>query len=234
MEQARKVSDAVLYEGYLLYPYRASADKNRLRWQFGVLVPSVLAEAGWPEPSRSRTECLLDLPAGNAPVEVAVTARFLQVWPREGAGPSFDEGVEREVTASMPVHRLIEAEHAVAFDFVGGSGALRVSAGHCAGSVDALRLPVVLENTPQPIETPDRPAPVEAAVVDGPAVDGHAADPGVRPRAALEKRPRRVFVVGVEPADVSDTLGLSRPVAAALDDAVRTVKDLVKEGAAHG
>ena len=33
------VADAVLFEGYLLYPYRASAQKNRLRWQFGVLTP---------------------------------------------------------------------------------------------------------------------------------------------------------------------------------------------------
>ena len=36
---ARAVADAVLYEGYVLYPYRASARKNQLRWQFGVLVP---------------------------------------------------------------------------------------------------------------------------------------------------------------------------------------------------
>ena len=35
---ARRVADAVLYEGYLLYPYRVGAAKNQLRWQFGVLV----------------------------------------------------------------------------------------------------------------------------------------------------------------------------------------------------
>ena len=33
------VADAVLYEGYVLYPYRASAPKNQVRWQFGVLAP---------------------------------------------------------------------------------------------------------------------------------------------------------------------------------------------------
>ena len=33
------VADAVLFEGYLLYPYRASAQKNQVRWQWGVLVP---------------------------------------------------------------------------------------------------------------------------------------------------------------------------------------------------
>lgn len=30
-EQVRAVADAVLYEGYLLYPYRRSSGKNRVR-----------------------------------------------------------------------------------------------------------------------------------------------------------------------------------------------------------
>ena len=39
LEHARKVADAILYEGYLLYPYRQSAQKNQVRFQFGVLMP---------------------------------------------------------------------------------------------------------------------------------------------------------------------------------------------------
>ena len=39
LEHARKVADAVLYEGYVLYPYRASSAKNQTRWQFGVIMP---------------------------------------------------------------------------------------------------------------------------------------------------------------------------------------------------
>lgn len=38
-EKIRKIADAILYEGYLLYPYRASALKNRQRFNFGVLCP---------------------------------------------------------------------------------------------------------------------------------------------------------------------------------------------------
>jgi hypothetical protein len=38
-DEARAVADSVLYEGYLLYPYRRSSAKNRVRWQFGVLLP---------------------------------------------------------------------------------------------------------------------------------------------------------------------------------------------------
>ena len=43
--RARKVADAVLYEGYVLYPYRASSRKNQVRWQFGVVAPRVFAVA---------------------------------------------------------------------------------------------------------------------------------------------------------------------------------------------
>jgi len=40
----RKIADAVLYEGYLLYPYRTSSVKNQQRWTFGALYPRALAD----------------------------------------------------------------------------------------------------------------------------------------------------------------------------------------------
>ena len=46
IDQVRAVADAVLYEGYLLYPYRATSGKNQLRWQFGVLGPPGAEQAG--------------------------------------------------------------------------------------------------------------------------------------------------------------------------------------------
>ena len=46
LDAVREIADAVLYEGYLLYPYRASAGKNQCRWQFGVLGPPGADEAG--------------------------------------------------------------------------------------------------------------------------------------------------------------------------------------------
>ncbi|MEV2214217.1 hypothetical protein AB0H86_22690 [Streptomyces sp. NPDC050997] len=70
---ARQVADAVLFEGYVLYPYRASAAKNRLRWQFGVLVPP-----GWgaecEEHDFQHTECLMEPKAGAI---LSVEVRFL-------------------------------------------------------------------------------------------------------------------------------------------------------------
>ncbi|MGH3320712.1 MAG: hypothetical protein ACRDN9_11110, partial [Streptosporangiaceae bacterium] len=56
---ARRVADAVLYEGYVLYPYRASAAKNQVRWQFGVLAPPEWAAADGSETPSCQTECLL-------------------------------------------------------------------------------------------------------------------------------------------------------------------------------
>ena len=42
-ERVAAIASAVLYEGYVLYPYRASSQKNQLRWQFGVLAPPAAA-----------------------------------------------------------------------------------------------------------------------------------------------------------------------------------------------
>lgn len=84
-ERAQAVADAILYEGYLLYPYRESSPKNRVRWQFGVLVPRAWAlahgltdesVAGSAESWWQQTECLLDAP-GDAVVDLRV--RFLQL-----------------------------------------------------------------------------------------------------------------------------------------------------------
>ncbi len=48
LDRVEKIAEAVLYEGYMLYPYRASAVKNQQRWNFGVLCPrSVQRIAEW-------------------------------------------------------------------------------------------------------------------------------------------------------------------------------------------
>jgi len=76
---ARAVADAVLYEGYVLYPYRASSRKNQVRWQFGVLTPRAFSEADGSERWTMRTECLVA--PGSTPT-LAVRIRCLQVQHR--------------------------------------------------------------------------------------------------------------------------------------------------------
>jgi hypothetical protein len=114
MDSARLVADAVLYEGYLLYPYRASAGKNQSRWQFGVLGPPGAAAAGVGEEPEMAAELLV---RHRPDAEVTVALRFLQLQARmveqiDGTGRfapvavlrvdgqrwlSWDEAVEHEV-----------------------------------------------------------------------------------------------------------------------------------------
>ena len=60
LERVDQIAKAVLYEGYMLYPYRPSSVKNQQRWNFGVLYPQAYSEAqGGTEACSMRTECLV-------------------------------------------------------------------------------------------------------------------------------------------------------------------------------
>jgi hypothetical protein len=63
-EAAEKIANAVLYEGYLLYPYRLSAIKNQKRWTFGEV----------PAGAATGMECLFE---GPASARLTVRLRFL-------------------------------------------------------------------------------------------------------------------------------------------------------------
>ena len=78
LDAARQVADAVLYEGYLLYPYRASAQKNQVRWQFGVLAPPAAAALG--EDSDARVEVIVD---GDEGACLSLELRFLRLKTRD-------------------------------------------------------------------------------------------------------------------------------------------------------
>jgi hypothetical protein len=153
---ARKLADAILYEGYLLYPYRASSQKNRHRWQFGVLAPRAWAELDGSEPWASQTECLLE-PRRGASLHVVL--RFLQLEARETADGAWDEGVEHEVELSFPVTELLERERVVPFDLAGGRsgepprtrwplfGVVRCRAQRFEGPYGVVKLRLRVENT---------------------------------------------------------------------------------------
>src|ERR1700722_17820965 len=71
-----KIADAVLYEGYILYPYRASSRKNRQRFTFGRVYPEAYSKAqSGAEPFLMQTECLLQPLTRTPSLEVRV--RFL-------------------------------------------------------------------------------------------------------------------------------------------------------------
>jgi hypothetical protein len=95
-----KIAAALLYEGYILYPYRSTAIKNRQRWNFGTLYPRVYAEAQRPrEPFSLVSECLL-VPGHSVSLDIKVSFLQLLPQPRTGSGladPSldWDEAIER-------------------------------------------------------------------------------------------------------------------------------------------
>jgi len=94
LAHARKVADAILYEGYLLYPYYRSSQKNQVRFQFGVLMPPAYSAIDDSEPSASQTECLVEC-ADDA--EITVLVRFLQLQRRTVHERSGDTGQLRKV-----------------------------------------------------------------------------------------------------------------------------------------
>jgi hydrogenase maturation protease len=75
------IANAVLYEGYILYPYRPSV-KNRQRWTFGGLYPEGFVREqprGSSDASSFQAECLV---RGGADAAVEVVARFLHLTDR--------------------------------------------------------------------------------------------------------------------------------------------------------
>lgn len=100
---ARQVADAVLFEGYVLYPYRASAAKNKLRWQFGVLVPPRWgAESA--EHSFQRTECLMEPRSG---ARLSAELRFLHAQRRTVQRLSPGGGFETVEELELPDRVLV-------------------------------------------------------------------------------------------------------------------------------
>lgn len=144
LERVSAIANAVLYEGYILYPYRPSSAKNRQRWTFGGVFPRDYAAATGGDPCRMQTECLIE-GGGDALVEARL--RFLHIVTREvGAfGPSlaawndrsapearlvptlevdgarylaWEEAAEREVAAPpVPLARLLEGAVEIPFGF---------------------------------------------------------------------------------------------------------------------
>ncbi len=186
-ESARAVADAVLYEGYLLYPYRRSSGKNRVRWQFGVLAPRPWLEAtgsagatdtcvaGSADAWHQQTECLVQA-TDEATVEVRL--RFLQLQHRSVEVPgadgtfqavdaldvdgqrhlTFDEAVPKEFDVVVALRELQRAPHTVEITAPGNED-VEVLHGGEAGRVVRRRWPVAA-TVRLSVTTVDAPSPL--------------------------------------------------------------------------
>ena len=112
LDHVEKIAEAVLYEGYMLYPYRPSSVKNQQRWNFGVLCPpSYCEQQNGTEHDTMQTELLL---RGDSGAMVTVKVRFLQIIRRSigklrvpvsslapDAEPAFDSVERLEVSGRL-------------------------------------------------------------------------------------------------------------------------------------
>ncbi len=73
------IASAVLYEGYILYPYGPNAVKNRQRWTFGGVFPRDYAETAGGDPCRLQVQCVL---RGGPDTMIEVRPRFLHITAR--------------------------------------------------------------------------------------------------------------------------------------------------------
>ena len=101
LERVEQIAEAVLYEGYMLYPYRISSIKNRQRFNFGVLYPPSYCERqSGSDSSSMQTQCLLRTTPYS---RLTVKVRFLQIVKRSigklrNPGIEEPEGVEPDFT----------------------------------------------------------------------------------------------------------------------------------------
>jgi hypothetical protein len=139
VDAVKKIAEAVLYEGYILWPYRRSATKNQQRWTFGGVYPRAYSEArGEDDPWIMQTQCPL---SGDEASTIEVRVRFLHVTERKvGVRKDetlkfveelrvggelylpWDEATEREIEVGrFKLSELLESPKRVEIDIPGGS-----------------------------------------------------------------------------------------------------------------
>lgn len=139
MDVVSKIARTVLYEGYILWPYRRSALKNRGRWTFGGIFPEAYSRArGEDDRWEMRAECLVE---GRPEASVKVRIAFLHTVERkvarageEGLEPvdelevdgarylAWDEAVEREVVVPPRPLSALRTPHRVRVAVPAGGG----------------------------------------------------------------------------------------------------------------
>jgi hydrogenase maturation protease len=102
------IAKAVLYEGYMLYPYRPSSVKNRQRFNFGVLYQRSYSEAQVGSDAWClQTECLVE---GDSLSTIEVRVRYLKLVSRSVRALTPSQPVGADARASAPWQEAVECE----------------------------------------------------------------------------------------------------------------------------
>jgi hypothetical protein len=150
LDAVEKLANAVLYEGYILYPYRPSSVKNQKRFNFGVLVPPAYsaAEQGT-EACVMQTECLVQ---GDAQTRLEVKVRFLQPQ-----GGSWMETIERTVgPVNCQLTGLVDPPRREEFQFPLLQGAVELSALRLEDGLFRVKVRILNETPLEAMELGDR------------------------------------------------------------------------------
>jgi hypothetical protein len=168
-----QIAAAVLYEGYILYPYRPSV-KNRQRWTFGSLVPQDCSQAReGSDACEIQTQCLV---LAGPQTTLTISVRFLQIvarlvrelesplreWPPAGEPPcrlveslrvgdqvfyTWQEAVERKIDlAESSVSTLVSQprHREFSFDFQREREPLRDAEGMTRGVIVREQRPIAV------------------------------------------------------------------------------------------
>jgi hypothetical protein len=150
----KAIANAILYEGYMLYPYRPSALKNqRPGWSFGTLLPPAYVERTPGDSAFMEAQMLL---TGADAGDLTAQIRFLQLAEPAGASP-----LERTVSPNFSVAQLLQSKQRAEFSFADGAqarveGLIEIAATRVAGF--ALKLILRVSNStqlPEPVSTRD-------------------------------------------------------------------------------
>jgi hypothetical protein len=118
-ERVAAIASAVLYEGYILYPYRPSALKNRQRFNFGVLAPRDCRAVDPSTPSFIQAQCLATVPERaledrvSPRARVMIFVRFLHLTTRRVERGPKSGAVDRDALPEGEWQEAIEREVAV-------------------------------------------------------------------------------------------------------------------------
>jgi hypothetical protein len=118
---------SLLYEGYMLYPYRRSSLKNQHRWNFGLVYPEGV------QPNRMITECLL-----TGAETVCVEVRFLQL----SQSDCWEEAAERQIV----IHDI----GSTGFEFGSVRGEILVQRERVDAEVTKIRVEIINKTRREP------------------------------------------------------------------------------------
>jgi hypothetical protein len=154
MNKIEQIADAILYEGYNLFPFRKSALKNQKRFNFGIVSPKTWAENKTNESFFQRTECLIF--SEKKDFTISLKTRFLQI---ENSNDDWQATIPREVENDFNLSEILDHEKTFKFNFstekkfLKINGAIKVSVAKLDDKL--FKFTLILENSSEINEVKD-------------------------------------------------------------------------------